>query len=78
MKCINSDQAIYCQPDEPLQFGDFDIFIADESNTNTDSFSYLGLHYTHPDYVQGSNKAHSFLASRDVFKVSEIEVYEKS
>jgi hypothetical protein len=52
-----------------------DIRIEDQSNTNTDSYSNLGHSYTHPDYIEGSNKAKSFLAGSYNFKVSDIEVF---
>ena len=52
-----------------------DIFIADDSNSNTRSFSNLGKTYTHPDYQYGSEKAKTILAGSHFFQVQEIEVF---
>ncbi len=76
IKCCNKERAIYGRS-EPLEFGDFDLYIADKSNTNTHSKSNLGKSYDHPFYCVGSDKAQSFLAGSFQFQVSEIEVYTK-
>jgi hypothetical protein len=54
-----------------------DFYIANKSNTNTNSFSDLGLSYSHPEYAYGSNEARSFLAGSHKFKILEIEVFSK-
>jgi hypothetical protein len=56
-------------------FGNTDLYIADKSNTNINSYSNLGHSYTHPDYRFETNEAKSFLAGSYNFQVSEIEVY---
>ena len=76
IKCSNTERAIYGRC-EPLEFGDFDLYISDKSNTNTESKSNLGKSYNHPVYRLGSDKAQSFLAGSPQFQVSEIEVYTK-
>jgi hypothetical protein len=77
IKCSN-DFAIYCQINYGPTFGrGHDFRIADYSNTNSDSYSYLGSSYVHPDHNKGSNEAKSFLAGSFYFQVSEIEVYTK-
>jgi hypothetical protein len=62
----------------PTFGGGHDLHIANQSNTNSDSYSNLGYSYTHPDYAHGSNEAKSFLAGSFNFQVSEIEVYTKT
>jgi len=70
----SQNHGIYCNSSYGPIFGGHDFYIADKSNTNTDSYSNLGIH---PDYVNGSNEARSFLAGSYNFQVSEIEVYTK-
>ncbi len=59
----------------PVFGGGSDLFIADQSNLTTYSYSNLGCSFTHPDYAYESNEAKSFLAGSSKFQVSEIEVY---
>ena len=49
-----------------------DFQIADKSNTNTDSNSYLGNYYTHLKYEYGLTEARSFLAGSSSFQVDEV------
>jgi len=57
--------------------GKRDIFISGKSNLKSTSYSKLGQSFIHPDYLEGSNKAKSFLAGSHKFQVEEIEVYTK-
>jgi hypothetical protein len=69
---------IYCNKNNGPAFGfGTDLKIANRSNINTYSYSYLGSSYVHPIYDKGSDKAKSFLAGSYNFQVSEIEVYIK-
>jgi len=74
IKC-SSNQGIRCNNSCGPIFGENDFVIADNSNTNYNSFSNFGHCYSHPDYEYKSDKANSFLAGSYKFKVSEIEVY---
>ena len=53
----------------------FAIIIANNSNTNEDSYSYLGDSFSHPIYAHGTTEAYNFLAGSFKFSTSEIEVY---
>ncbi len=70
-------EGICCHKRYGPTFGAYDFYIADKSNTNTNSYSNLGHSFTHPDYFYGSNEARSFLAGSFSFKVDEIEVFIK-
>jgi hypothetical protein len=72
----NGDNSIVCCSSHGPKFGN-DLFIADNSNKNTNSCSYLGQYYIHPDHSNGSNEAQSLLAGSFNFQVSEMEVYTK-
>jgi len=73
----SQNYGIFCHNSYGPTFGGTDLIIADKSNTNLDSSSYLGRSYTHPDYAYGSNEAKSFLAGSNKFQISEIEVFTK-
>ena len=60
----------------PLFGSGHDLYIADKSNTNDDSYSNLGFTYTHPDYQRDSERANSILAGTQFFEVDEIEVFQ--
>ena len=64
------------EPFGPIFGAGNDICIYDCSNTNTDSFSFLGKTYSHPEYPYGSDRAKSILAGTHHFKVQEIEVFQ--
>jgi hypothetical protein len=49
-----------------------DICIENSANTTTNSYSYLGYSYKHPQYANGT-----FLAGSFQFQLDEIEVYER-
>ena len=76
MKCHNPNYAVSCVNNFRPVFGN-DISVCDNSNVNTGSFSNLGHSYKHPQYVQRSNEAKSFLAGSYNFQTVEIEVYTK-
>jgi len=61
----------------PIFGGSRDILIADKSNINTESYTNFGESFTHPDFIEGSDEARSFLAGSYHFQVEEIEVYTK-
>jgi hypothetical protein len=68
--------AIYCSTEYGLTFGD-DIYIANNPNTTTDSYSNLSHTYSHPQYAKGTNEAQLFLSGAYNFQLDEIEVYKK-
>jgi hypothetical protein len=70
--------AIFCSSHNGPTFGTgHDICIADSCDKSTASFSYLGTTYEHPEYLNNSVQAKTFLAGSYYFKVAEIEVYQK-
>ena len=72
------EYAIGCHSEYgPIFGGGHDICIANNANTTTDSFSYLGYSYKHPQYEYETNEAQTFLAGSFNFQLDEIEVYEK-
>ena len=71
MKVKPSSYAIYSDISYGPTFGEgHDFYISDQSNTNTDSYSYISS-YEMPDFGSSS----SFLAGTSYFKTFEIEVY---
>ena len=62
--------AIDCHSEHGTTFGDIDIFISSNSNTNKYSLSDLGDVYKHPQYAFGTNEARSFLAGSYKFQLS--------
>ncbi len=70
-----SDYAIYSSSYYGPTFGTgFDLFVADESNINTNSYSYLGSAY---QFKKGHFKSYnSYLAGSNYFKTVEVEVYQ--
>jgi hypothetical protein len=78
MKCNDPKFAIYCHQFYGPTFGaGHSIYIADNSNLITNSYSNLGSSFFHPDYRLGTIEAKSFLAGSYNFQVAEIEVYTK-
>lgn len=60
----------------PTFGGGHDIYISDNSNGNTSSYSNLGHGYTSANgYIYGSTQAQSLMAGSYSFQVTEIEVY---
>ena len=55
--------------------GGHDIFISDNSNTTTQSYSNLGHSFNTPHLAYDTTEAKSFLAGSYNFQVSEIEVF---
>ena len=75
---LSRSYGIFCHSNYGPTFGGgHDLSIADKSNANLDSYSFLGISYIHEDFNEGSNEAQSFLAGSIQFKVLEIEVYTK-
>ena len=77
MKTNKRADSILCSSDDGPIFGYYDIFIADNANDSSSSYSCLGRTYHHPVYAKGSYDAASFLAGSFYFKLDEIEVYQK-
>ena len=62
----------------PIFGGGHDIRIVNNANTTwSDSCSFLGESYKHPQYAFGTNEAKTFLAGSFNFQLDEIEVYKK-
>jgi len=75
---INQSGSIYCCAlDGPVlgNYKGFDLKIASDSNSNTNSSSSLGNCYHHPSYPYGSNEAKSIMAGAEKFQTVEIEVF---
>jgi hypothetical protein len=68
--------AIRCDSRCGPSFG-WDLIIANNANTTTNSYSNLGFPYKHPQYAEGTNEAKTFLAGSQSFQLDEIEVYQK-
>ena len=60
----------------PIFGGGNDICISDCANANKNSYSNLGVTYTHPQYSYGSERAKTILAGSINFQVQEIEVFQ--
>ena len=70
--------AIGCNSEYGPVFGKgSDIFIANNANTTTDSYSLLGFSFRHPQYDAYTNEASTFFAGSFSFKLDEIEVHKK-
>lgn len=79
LKTNVSEHSIYSHPSYGPTFGSgHDIFISDNSNSNSLSHSILCHTYQHPDFSYNSDDAKKFLAGNDKFKVAEIEVFHKA
>jgi hypothetical protein len=56
--------------------GGCDLYISNDCNINTDSYSYLGYSYEAPNgYAWYSNEANNYLAGSHEFSVLEMEVF---
>ena len=76
MKCTQPERAIYTHPDNGPTFGaGYDFLIADNSDANEDSLSYLCNTYKHPRWMKNSAEAKQYLAGSFHFRTSEIEVF---
>ena len=60
----------------PIFGGGHDLYIADRSDTNENSYSNLGFTFTHPEYPKRSQKINSILAGSKDFQVDDIEVFQ--
>ena len=69
--------AMSCQHDQGPTFGKrYDLYIADNCDKNTNSYSNLGNTYKLPaGYAYRDNQAQSLLAGSYYFKVDEYEVF---
>ena len=69
--------AIYCYPSYGASFGGgHDLHIADNANTNQNSYSRLGHTYQPPaGYQQGTQQTQSLFAGSYTFTPTEIEVF---
>jgi hypothetical protein len=75
IKCSNPSLTIKYKKHRGPCFGDGDIKICDESNTNSKSSSKLGASYNHKLFEDNPTLSKTFLAGTDHFRTSEIEVY---
>ena len=58
-------------------FGEYDIHLCDQCNSNTNSYSRFGGSYDLPSGITyDSPQAQSYLAGSHQFKVTEIETYQ--
>ena len=77
LKCLDATDFIYCGSTFGPVFGNA-IIIADKSNKNTESASYVGqsdFNNEHAFYHENSLVDENFLAGSQFFKVLEIEVF---
>jgi hypothetical protein len=75
--CIQNDYNIRCNPNYGPTFGyGFDLYIATDANSNTNSYAKLGTSYQLPAGYDLSS-ASSFLAGSKQFQINEIEVFTK-
>jgi hypothetical protein len=63
--------AICCHSEYGPSFGG-DLIIRNNANTTMNSFSNLGVSYSHPQYAYGTNEALTFLAGSFEFQLDEI------
>jgi len=82
MKTTDSSVSIFCQPEFGPVFGHNDIEICDNAfyqiiDLKNANISRLGNTYLHPKYKYGTNEAMTFLAGTHIFRLSEIEVYQR-
>lgn len=80
LNCIQPEYAVYSNPFSSYgpTFGrGHDIYISDNSNSSSASFSNLGDSFKHPNYAFGTTQAKSFLAGSYNFQTADIEVYYK-
>lgn len=70
--------AIFCGANcGPTFGGGHDLFISDNPNSNSLSYSNLGHSYKHPQYAFGSVESNTLLAVSHYFQVADIEVLAK-
>eukprot|EP01127_Copromyxa_protea_P000503 TRINITY_DN10421_c0_g1_i1.p1 TRINITY_DN10421_c0_g1~~TRINITY_DN10421_c0_g1_i1.p1 ORF type:complete len:335 (+),score=63.58 TRINITY_DN10421_c0_g1_i1:134-1138(+) len=73
---VSNQHSTYCHSSYSVTFGGgHDIYIASNSNQNTQSYSNLGHSYKHPTAGYGSNEAKNFFVGHYQFTPSEVEVY---
>ena len=78
MKTCDEVTSIYCSQWVGPTFGaGADIFIRDNANVTLENFSKLGPTYAHSKYSLESKEANAFLAGKETFQLSVMEVYKK-
>jgi hypothetical protein len=70
------EDAIYCGSEYGPTFG-HDIYIANDANITINCCSNLGLTYHHPQYVEGTNEARTFLAGSFNFNWMKLKFIKK-
>ena len=76
LKCLKKEEEVYHRSDYMSTFGGgCDLYIANDCNVNTSSYSNLGDSYESNGYAYKSNEARSYLAGSYNFIVLEIEVF---
>jgi len=79
INCTNPTNSIYCHSSYGPTFGGgHDIYIANNSNQNSTSYSNLCHSYALTGYTNATTQADSFLAGAYNFQVTEIEVFQKT
>lgn len=74
--CSKFQNAIFCHEGYGPTFGDgHDIFVENNSNTFTNSYSNIGESYKSSLIENGSGEAKTFLAGTVNFSTSDVEVY---
>eukprot|EP01091_Cochliopodium_minus_P018392 TRINITY_DN744_c0_g1_i3.p1 TRINITY_DN744_c0_g1~~TRINITY_DN744_c0_g1_i3.p1 ORF type:complete len:309 (+),score=88.01 TRINITY_DN744_c0_g1_i3:770-1696(+) len=77
MNCKNSQKSIYDFTSfGPIYGGGSDIYISDNCNQNTNSYSDLGYTFEGCPFSFSTKEAKSFLCGSNNFKVQDIEVYQ--
>ena len=78
MKTCDEATSIYCSQWVGPTFGaGADICIRDNANVTLENFSKLGPTYAHSKYSLESKEANTFLAGKETFQLSEMEVLKK-
>ena len=78
MRTSNASFSIKCFTNCGPCFGLGDLYIANDSNENINSYSDLGFGYKHAQYGWETREAREFLAGVRYFQLLEIEVFEIS
>jgi hypothetical protein len=68
---LNASYAIYSQSNYGPTFGGFDLYVADNCNTNTSSYTSLGTGYVNDTGITAT----AVFTGEQFFMVKEIEVF---
>ena len=71
------DKAVYLAPGQIIAFGDYDFWLYNNCNNDTQSNSESGESYEGPPGIAyGTDQAKSYFAGAKNFKVREIEAFQ--